>query len=244
MKFSRTYQTTWHDTDWNRRVRLGQLLVYMQETSNRHVAHLGMDLDELRDREGLAFILSKLSLWVYRPLFAHEEIEVQTWTNPERGYSSFRSFRILRGGEVIAEAQSTWALLDIRNEKLCRFDAVPYRFEDEAPLSLPISERIRFPREVTLQALGTRRIVYSDLDYNRHMNNTRYPDMLCDFLPFEQVERIQGMTLSYLHEAGYGDEIILEGCEQDGNRYIRTKNAQGTVCLEAQVAFSKASEEE
>ena len=59
MKFSLDYTTRWHDTDAERRLRPSTLLVYMQETSNRHVASTGMSLDRLRDEKGLAFILSK-----------------------------------------------------------------------------------------------------------------------------------------------------------------------------------------
>ena len=69
MKFSMSYQTTWHDTDLCRRVRPSQILVYMQETSNRHMASCGMTLDQLRDEKGLAFILSRISIAYHRPLY-------------------------------------------------------------------------------------------------------------------------------------------------------------------------------
>ena len=65
MKFSIDYETRWHDTDASRFVRPSALLVYMQETSNRHVASIGMPLDELRDKKDLAFILSKIRIAIY-----------------------------------------------------------------------------------------------------------------------------------------------------------------------------------
>lgn len=240
MKFSKQYQTTWHDTDHERRVRPSQLLVYMQETSNRHMASCGMTLDELRDRRGLAFILSRISIAYYQPLYAFEDIEVQTWTCPSRGYSIYRAFRVLRGEEVIAEAYTTWALLDIRNGGLCRFDPTLYpAFEDEEPPALDLPSRFRLPAESTLATVGTRRIVYSDLDYNRHMNNTRYPDMLCDFLPLDRVGGVRGMTLSYLHEAAFGDTLSVLSCEQNGTYYFRTVNEAGDTCLEATVHIAE-----
>ena len=112
MIYSDHYETRWHDTDANRLLRPSQLLVYMQETSNHHTASAGMNLDDLRDEKHLAFILSRLRLWIHRPLRAFEPIEVQTFTNPSRGLSSLRGFRILCGGEVVAEADSVWALIE------------------------------------------------------------------------------------------------------------------------------------
>lgn len=235
MIFSKTYQTVWHDTDYLRRVRPSQLLVYMQETSGEHMKACGRSLDALRDEKGLAFLLSKLSLAIYRPLYAYEEIEVQTWTCPSRGYASNRDFRILRGGEVIAEAESVWALVDLKSGRLCRGDVAEYGFEDEEPLGLPLPARFRFPEGIEPEVIGTRRIVYSDLDYNGHMNNTHYPDMLCDFLPNEAHGSIRGMTLSYLHEAALGDTMTLLGAYHDGSYYVRTRNEAGTTCLEAQI---------
>lgn len=240
MKFSMRYQTRWHDTDHERRVRPSQLLVYMQETSNRHMASVGLTLDELRDQRGLAFILSRIAVAYYRPVYAFEDIEVETWTCPSRGYSIYRAYRILRDGEVMAEAYTTWALVDLKNGGLCRYDPSLYPdFEDEAPPVLDLPSRFRVPDGQMLAEVGTRRIVYSDLDYNRHMNNTRYPDMLCDFLPLDEVGRVKAMTLSYLHEAAAGDDLTVLSCEQDGTRYFRTLNGEGKTCLEATVHLAE-----
>ncbi|MBQ8331856.1 MAG: hypothetical protein IJX94_05095 [Clostridia bacterium] len=238
MKYSKRYQTCWHDTDACRRMRPSQLLVYMQEASNHHVADTGMTLDDLRDEKKLGFILSKIQIAIYRPLVAYEDIQVQTWTCKGRGFSSPRCFRILKDGEVVAEANSQWALLGIEDRKFHRLEETGYQFEDEEPLALDIPPRIRFPAELALEKLGERRIVYSDLDYNMHMNNTRYPDMLCDYMPLADVGCIRGLSLSYLHEAAFGNVMTVLGGKHDGSYYFRTLNEEGTVCLEAQILLN------
>lgn len=238
MKYSIDYTTRWHDTDASRNVRPSALLVYMQETSNRHVAESGMSLDELRDEKGLAFILSKIRIAFHRPLRAFEDIRVETFTCPSRGYSSLRGFRVLSGDEIVAEADTNWALIDINEKGLRRMEDTGYEFEDEPPLTLDVPSRTRATSGVELTEVGKRAILYSDLDYNMHMNNTRYPDMLCDYMPIEKVESIKGMTLSYLHEAAFGDTITVLRGEKDGAYYFRTLNSEGTVCLEAVVTFN------
>ena len=235
MKYSIDYTTRWHDTDAERRVRPSAILVYMQETSNRHVADSGMSLDELRDKKGLAFILSRIRIVFHRPLFAFEDIRVETFTTPSRGYSSTRCFRVLSGETVIAEADTLWALVDIKDKRLCPFEAAGYLFEDEEPLNINIPSRTRMPSDLCAEPVGERRILYSDLDYNMHMNNTRYPDMLCDYMPIEAVSRIKGMSLSYLREAAFGDTLRIERAERNGVYYFRTLNSAGEVCLEAAV---------
>ena len=240
MRYSEAYRTRWHDTDANRRVRPSQLLVYMQETSNHHVAAIGLPLDDLRDQKHLAFILSRMSLAIYHRPTAFETLEVQTWTNPSRGFSSERSFRVLCGERIVAEASSTWALLGTEDRKLHRPEETGYVFEDEEAVDTGLPARVRIPADLPLENLGERRIVYSDLDYNMHMNNTHYPDMLCDHLPLEDVDRIRGFTLSYLHEAAYGDRITVLRAKGEDCYYFRTLNEEGTVCLEARIQLNQA----
>ena len=239
MKFSLDYQTRWHDTDASRKVRPSALLVYMQETSNRHVAEVGMSLDELRDKKNLAFILSRTRIAIYRRPCAFENIRVETWTVEPRGYSSIRCFRILSGDEVLAESDTTWALVDTKDRRLHKFDEAGYEFENEAPLSLPVPVRTRASSDTVFEKVGERPIVYSDLDYNMHMNNTRYPDMLCDYLPIEEVERICSVSLSYLNEATFGKTVTILRARKDGMYYFKTVNEDGATCLEAVIGLKE-----
>ena len=233
MKFIKNYETTWHDTDAHRLVRPSALLVYMQETSNRHVASVGMSLDELRDKKDLAFILSKIRVDIHRRPAAFENITVETWTVEPRGFSSVRCFRILSGDEVIAECDSTWALVDTAEKKLHKFDETGYVFENEEGLTLEAPSRTRAPAGIVFERVAERPILYSDLDYNMHMNNTKYPDMLCDYITLEDVDRISGITLSYIKEAAYGRTVSVYRAAGENCYYFRTVNENDEICLEA-----------
>ena len=240
MIFSEKYTTTWHDTDAFRRVRPSQMLVYMQEVSNHHMSACGMSLDDLRDKRGLAFILSKIRMEIFAPLYAFEEIEVQTWTCPSRGFVIRRFYRIMRGEDVIAVADTVWALVNTQSRELMRLEECgEYDFSDEEPLELELPPRFRLPSGAEPTSVGQRRIVYSDLDYNMHMNNTKYPDMLCDYINIEDTGKIRGLVLSYLHEAAYGDVLDVRMYRHEKNAYFRTVNSDGQTCLEAQILFSE-----
>lgn len=256
MIFSKTYTVEWHDTDANRNVTPSRLLRFMQETANAQLRENGIPLDLLRDRDGLAFLLSRFSFRVFLPLHAYETIEVQTWICEGTGMRFDRCFRVLRGGAAVAEAFSTWALLDLRSpeKKLLRNDQFAYPFRAEAPLAPPLPLRFRMPAQQDMEEVGTRRVVYSDIDYNRHMNNTRYPDMLCDFLPDVLSRTVTGMSLSYLREAAFGHTLRVfrtqvvnsapETSETSGEKreetfLFRTVDADGATCLEAMVTTEK-----
>ena len=234
MKYTHHYQIKWHDTDANREVRPSRILMYMQETANHQLEDSGLPLDVLRDREGLAFILSKISVCIYQPLFAYDEIDVMTWVSEGKGFSFLRYFCIMRGETVIAEAHSVWALVNIADRRLLRAEEFSVPAPVDTPLELDLPRRFRFPQDAT--EAGERTIRYADIDYNGHMNNTNYPDMLCDFTPEILARRVSAFTLSYLHEATYAHTLkILRADVEDGHLFRTVDTASGNVCLDAYV---------
>ena len=234
MKFTQHYTVKWHDTDANRQVRPSALVTYMQETANQHLIQTGISLDELRDRYGLAFLLSTISVRIYEPLFSGDEIDTQTWICEGRGFRHNRCFRVLREGKTVAEATSQWALLNLQDGSLVKAEDTPYHIDPDPAITLSdLPARLRILSVDGMQKMGERRIVYSDIDYNGHMNNTHYPDMLCDFIPEMRTSRVTGMVLSYRCEAVFGHTLGVF-CDKNGNDYlICTVDEDGNVCTEA-----------
>ncbi|MBQ7336502.1 MAG: hypothetical protein IJW92_08535 [Clostridia bacterium] len=234
MKFTQHYTVKWHDTDVNRRVRPAQLLMYMQETAGAHFSHEAMSLDEMRDTKGLAFLLSSISICIYDALYAYDEIDVQTWVCEGRGLSYNRCFCILRNGQVVAEAASVWALLDLNTHRLLKAEEEPFHIEPENNLQLvTLPKRLRVPALEHMELAGERQIVYSDIDYNGHMNNTHYPDLFCDYTPDICGKSVTGMMFSFLHEASYGHVLKVYRMETEDGYLFRTVDENGTVCTDA-----------
>ncbi len=249
MDYSHSYKTKWHDTDACGVLRPSALLVYMQETANLQCRDWGYDLTRLHDEEGLGFLLSRIMLRVDAPLHAYEDIEVRTWCPPSKGLTFLRCFAILRDGEVVAEAVSHWAMMDLNARKLVRVSDFHREFPvGELPAEASIPARAHIPSTIDMEVVGERRIVYSDLDFNRHMNNTRYPDMVCDYLPRMDGRYVAALSLSYLREAAYGDTLIVSrsaspnATTEQESYLLRTTRADGTVCLEATITLARTDE--
>ena len=95
--------------------------------------------------------------------------------------------------------------------------------------------RIVIPKDA--ETVGTYTVNYADLDQNRHMNNTRYPDMYSNFLPLEN-KRIESITISYLAEAPAGDTLTVMRAEKDGFYYFRTIRSDGKINSEAEIKLT------
>ncbi len=250
MKYSAYYKTSWHDTDANRIVRASKLITYLQETANRQCEESGLPLEALRDERGLAFILANISLKIIRPLHAYEDIEVRTWCRPAKGYIFNRYFEIIRDGKIVAKAATTWVLIDINIKSMVRSEAYPdmhkHFFYDEPIPADELPAKARIPKDAALYEIGKRKIVYSDIDYNMHMNNTHYPDMICDFLEemtsLPPTYTVSSMSLSYVKESHLGATLSVcrSQMREDGTIDVRTTNEDMQVCLEATVQLARA----
>ncbi len=239
MYYAQTYQTKWHDCDGGGVLRPSALMVYLQETANLQCRDWNCDLDRLHSEDGLGFLLSRLMLRVEAPLRAYERIEVRTWCPPSRGLTFLRCFSVHRGQATVATAVSHWALMDLNRRTLVRVSDFPCAFPTgDLPDEPSVPRRVQIPPATVTGPVGERRIVYSDLDFNRHMNNTKYPDMICDFLPDMTGRYVSSLSLSYLREAAYGDVLTVSRAPVAGKEeayWFRGGRADGCVCFEAEM---------
>ncbi len=237
MYYSTHFTTKWHDTDPCGFMRPSRVLEYMQETANLQCRDYGMDLTDLFHNEGLGFLLSRLQLRIDQPLRAYENIEVRTWCPPSRALSFMRCFAILQNGMVMAEALTTWALMDVKNKTLIKVSD----FNREFPMGDPLDEarlpkKIRISAAAEMETVGQRKIAYSDLDFNHHMNNTKYPDMICDFLPDMKNRFVTSLSLAYMNEAAFGDILQIQRSQAGSESFLfRALREDRKICFEAAI---------
>lgn len=237
MKWTENYRVSAQDTDFNRVASASALMRFMQDTANYHMEGMGPSYDEMFD-SGRAFIIGRFAMVCHEALHAHDGITVQTWAAPSRAASFNRCYSIIRDGVTVAEATSVWALVNTNDGSLIRVEEAGIDYgEDEA---LEISEPLRFriPRTAELASLGTHMVSYADVDVNRHMNNTKYADMLCSFIDMSNV-RMHSFAISYVAEAPLGNELSVLHTSDGDTHYFRTLHADGRVNVEAKLTLAE-----
>lgn len=234
MKWTEEYIINVHDADLNGIVSVSGLLRYMQDTANLQMAGEGPSFDELF-AGGHSFVLSRMGISIYAPLHAHETIRSQSWAVASRGMTFNRCYRIYRGDDIVAEASSAWALLNTKEHRLCRAGEIPLHYSEDEALELDLPARFRMPPEVQLNLMGERTILYADVDQNGHLNNTRYPDILCSYLPNMHHSRVISMVISFASEAPLGETEKIYCGEYDGTYYVRSVRPSGAINAEAEI---------
>lgn len=219
-----------HDVDFNGVAKTSALMRYIQSAAQTQLTESGMSYDNLK-RNNKVFILSKIKMEFTDTVRAYEPLEAITFPSNSRGYSFIRCYKLKRDGITVGRAVSVWALVDTGSHSLIKVNDFDLGLETYDALDIPLT-RIVIPKNIS--DVGTFTVTYGDTDQNRHMNNTRYPDMYSNFLPLEN-KRIESITISYLNEAPSGDVLRIQMAECDGFYYFRTLRSDGKVNTEAEI---------
>ena len=199
------------DTDSNGKLRVSSVFNHIQNLAAVHAEGLGVGLGEML-RLGMFWVLSWVKLeFVSFPMFG-EEFSAKTWPKCRHKLFSIRDFLFCgENGDVLCKGTTAWLLVDLKTKKakspMCLQGSIPYQESKNALRYYPE----RFPSEHHCKTVFTRRIRYSDLDINRHVNNARYIEYLMDCFELEHHKKhqLRSLTVSFVSEAKYGDEIDL-----------------------------------
>lgn len=228
------------ECDIKNRWKFSCILRRMQEISSLHLEAVNAGYQELWE-EGYVFLLSKILLRAARRPLAGEKLRIVTWPIPPKGAQFLRnvSFYDEAGCEIIY-SQSAWILADPHSHRVYRPVEYPYRIPYEDGPFTAEAAGLRWKAPEGLEAAGERAVRYSDLDNNGHMNNAVYGDIICDFLPFEELSsrEISVLKIRYVHEARHGDRLaVFSGKKEDtGGRYLMGERC-GEKCFEAEVEY-------
>ena len=235
MKWSREYSINANNADCNKIVSASSLFRFMQDAADRAMAEDTPSFDELYSR-GLTFILLSVRLSSYSPIYAHDTVEVQTWACESKGVGYERCFRFIKNGVIVAEAVSLWVLYGVNDRRIHRGSEISAHYRTDCMLDLELPARRGIPDDVELVLRGERTVEYADIDVNGHMNNTRYPDILCGYLGQSMKGmRVISFSVSFVSEAVLGDTVKYYSGTSDGIWYVRSVRGDGRVNAEAEI---------
>ena len=211
--YSRQEELIFADCDRNQRARVASLLSKMATFAGYDYDARGLTHDILYANREI-FLISRIAMRIHLCPRASDVLTVTTWENGVRGAHMQRVFEMVDQEErLCVSARSDWILVD------------------------PITRKILLPRE-GLEDLGTRKVVWSDLDGNGHLYSGNYGDIVWDYLPGDLQERSpREFYINYSKEATLGQELRLEGFREGETYRMEGLGPEGT-CFTAMCVFA------
>ena len=191
------------------RLKPSMLLFYVQEVAGIHATSLGAGFDALAVKN-LFWAILRTYVQISRLPRSGETIRVETWPMPTSRVAYPRSVVAYdaQGSEVF-RAISLWCLMDTNTRSMVLPGKSGVMVEGTLrgnELAVPSSLAIK-----GLEHTRSRTVLFSDLDRNGHMNNTRYLEWISDLLPsaFHKDHTPREFTVCYHSEAMEGEPLDI-----------------------------------
>ncbi|MBR4870910.1 MAG: acyl-ACP thioesterase [Alistipes sp.] len=205
------------NVDFTLRASAASIISYMLNVAGTDAHLKGFGVEALQGHS-FTWVLSRLAVEISTQPRQYTDIEIDTWVNEFNRLSSTRNFKMRIGDEVIAAGVSQWCMLNMETRQAVDMTLLKDVYEramvaEASPIAAPA--RLR---DVEPQISVSRPVVYSDIDFNRHVNTLRYIDLIFDTLPLELIEKNAGIRLdiNFIAEALYG-EVLTIGAYSEGN---------------------------
>lgn len=191
------------------RMKPSWILYVAQEMGGRHSALISLNYDELQARH-LFWAVTRHRVQISRLPRLGETIRVETWAMPATRAAYPRSVVAYdERGEECFRAITLWVLMDLDTRRMI----LPGK-SGISVIGTVRGNELPAPGGLIPRPMGTvkpRKVVFSDLDRNGHMNNTRCMDWIADLLPseFHATHTPKEFTVCYLAEAREQQELLL-----------------------------------
>lgn len=220
------------ECDNQRKLSPEALLNYFQDCSTFQSEALGRGFDYLMPKH-LVWVLASWQIVINRYPMMGEEVVIGTMPYDFKAFMGYRNFFMkTKNGEMLAQANSLWTLLDFETMK-------PTPPDTEHLKMYPLEPRLDMEyagRKIVVSADAVRQepviVRKQHLDSNNHVNNGQYISIASDFLP-ENFDIYQ-IRAEYKKQAHLHDVLIPFAAAEEGKVTVSLKGEDGAVYMNAE----------
>jgi len=190
-----------NDVDIRFELKVSAIFRYFQDVALLATESLGVDSISLAKRN-IDWVITRMDVEINRLPKCDEKITIHTYPGKDLAMLYPRYFYVTdEKGNVIIRSSSIWALIDNTTRKvIVDRDVISKLPAEMYGNELLLPGKIAIPENKEL--IEKRKIHYSDLDFNNHMNNVRYVELISDIhdSDFYKKYRPSFISLNYMKE--------------------------------------------
>lgn len=224
-----------------RHISLPHLVQRLIETATNHAAVLRVGYEDLL-KHRLSWVLSRLTLEISQFPSVNTYYGILTWVESINRHFTTRCFAILDGktGSVMGYARTLWMAMDMdkrrgadMTEIMAHVECVDRPCPIEPQAKIPA---VKFPDQARSHTFG-----YCDIDFNRHVNSTRYIEALLNQrdVAFYDTHELTRFEIAYLDEIHHGAPVEILREPQDHSDIYEISHA-GHPYTRARITYRHA----
>ena len=215
--FEKEFKIDSSHADFKHKLKVSAFTNMLIQIATDHADKLNFGFFDLNP-SGLSWVLSRFTIELTDIPNWYDTIKLRTWPKGlNRLFYQRDTIAYLPDGKEFARVTSDWLIIDVKSRR-------PKLFDKENPiLKVPCNEHalenvnntLNFNIEPSEEKIF--RIQYSDVDLNKHLTATRYIDFMFNMfdLDFFITNQPKKITVNYLHEALFNEEVIMKMAVSD-----------------------------
>lgn len=232
------YRIEPRDVDATLRVRVYTMGDYILQAANDDADMLGFGVRDLNVSNS-SWVLSRMAVEMKRMPSRHEYIDVYTWVSEYGRLMTTRNMVITDAeGNEIGATVTQWAMIDLDTRRPLDLSNLSNKKTSLVDREPPIEKPHKIgPFECSVER--AHRVVYSDIDFNGHVNSMKYLEWMADTMPAELLEKAQGLRfdINYIHEAKLGEALTVCYAGTGGDHRFDIRNQDGLSICKAAIKF-------
>lgn len=227
------YTVSQYVVDFSGEATWTSLLNYILEAAGDDADRNGFGVTDL-NAGNCSWVLRRMAAEITRRLHRSEEFSVRTWVSEVNRTGTVRNMTVTGSdGCVVAQAVTQWAVIDVERRVALdlrgRVDCSYAIVDEPSPIAMPARVGIVEPTRIREYE-----VVYSDTDFNNHVNAIRYMVWMVDTLPMEYVagRQLRRIDVNFLHEAVHGQRLSI-GFEAGEKSLFAIDDENGTTLCRA-----------
>jgi len=201
------------DVDCADRLKFSSLCTFLQECSRLHGEEMGLGVSSLKNLNQ-TWLLNSIRIELKRQPKSGEFLTIITGSRGTKGLRALRDFKISTSdGEVIGAASSEWILIDKSKMRPCR-PGEQFPILTNSVGEYPLDQAMGcFDTEGAMEVLDERHVRFNEIDFNGHVNNSRYVSWIEDTIGRFLLDghRIKAIELHFLQSAKLNDQVSIQG---------------------------------
>lgn len=225
--YEEKYKIFLEDVDENKIYKISAMFDRFHEAANHSLKPMNLDRESLEKRE-ILWVLAQQNAEIIDLPRLNEMITIKTWVGNEIHNFIPRFYQIENNGKVLVKASSIWAIID----KSTRKTLVPSKSGvhiDSAKADDEIS-LLKAPKIIEPSSIFEHTVSIDNLDFNNHMNNAQYLEIIDSYNPFVMNEGQilpRKVIARYSKEAFLGDVLTIKEGVKDSSRYYTVDSNRG-----------------
>ena len=204
---------------------------FIQIVAGNHADLGGISYSDMQT-QNQAWVVSRMRLEIAKLPKWRDKVVVKTWIKTLENSRSIRCIEFYLNDEKIIGCETFWVVINTKTRKPDIL-ALPHNHFEKIDSNATNSPTDKINTNEEFKKVGTKKVLFSDLDVVNHANNVKYLEWCLDYENPKNLllSKVKAFDMNFMRELNLNDEAIIAKSSNENESIF-------TISLEDKMAYA------